>query len=179
MSRVGKKAIDVPDNVKIDINGNVISVEGPKGMLKHTIPGDLKISLKEKKLIVERSSFKKEDLSLHGLTRALISNFIKGVTEGYTKELEIRGMGFKAKVEGNTLEIVLGFSHPVRYAIPEGVTVKATKPTQLVVTGIDKVKIGEVAAEIRGYFKPEPYKGKGIRYVGEYVKHKAGKTVVK
>lgn len=179
MSRVGKKPIDVPNNVKIDIRANGISVEGPKGKLEHAIPGSLKVSLNGNKLIVERASSAKEEASLHGLTRTILFNLIRGVTEGYTKELEIKGVGFKAQVQGNMLQISLGFSHPVQYAIPEGITVKTAKPTQVTITGIDKVKVGEVAAEIRDYFKPEPYKGKGIRYVGEYVKHKAGKTVVK
>ena len=179
MSRVGKKPIDIPNNVKIDIKGSNITVEGPKGKLEYTIPGGLSASLKENKLIIGRSSLSKKELSLHGLARSIISNFIKGVTDGYTKELEIRGIGFKAEVQGNILQINLGFSHAVRYAIPEGITIKTAKPTELSITGIDKIKVGEVAAEIRDYFKPEPYKGKGIRYVGEYVRHKAGKTIVK
>ena len=179
MSRVGKKPIDIPNNVKIGIKGSNITVEGPKGKLEHTIPGGLSAGFKENKLTIERSSTLKKELSLHGLTRSIIANFIKGVTDGYTKELEIKGVGFKAEVRGNILQINLGFSHVVQYPIPGGITVKTTKPTELTVTGIDKVKVGEVAAEIRDYFKPEPYKGKGIRYVGEYVRHKAGKTVVK
>ena len=179
MSRIGKKPIDVPNNVKIDIRGSNITVEGPKGKLEYTIPEGLSVSLKENKLIVGRSSSLKRELSLHGLARSIISNFIKGVTDGYTRELEIRGIGFKAEVQGNILQINLGFSHAVRYAIPEGITIKTAKPTELSVTGIDKIKVGEVAAEIRDYFKPEPYKGKGIRYVGEYVRHKAGKTIAK
>lgn len=179
MSRVGKKPIDIPDKVKVAIEGNKVFVEGPKGKLEHKIPGNLKASVKDNKLIVNRSSSTKEALSLHGLTRTILSNLIKGVTEGYTKSLEIKGVGFKAQAQGNTLQITLGFSHPVRYPIPEGITVNTPKPTQIVVTGIDKVKVGEVTAEIRDYFKPEPYTGKGIRYVGEYVRHKAGKTVIK
>ncbi|UCD55189.1 MAG: 50S ribosomal protein L6 [Candidatus Omnitrophota bacterium] len=179
MSRVGKKPIDIPNNVKVDIKGNNITVEGPKGKLEYTVPGGLSVSLKENKLIVGRSSSLKKELSLHGLTRSIISNLIKGVTDGYAKELEIKGVGFKAAVQGNILQINVGFSHAVRYAIPEGITIKTAKPTKISITGIDKVKVGETAAEIRDYFKPEPYKGKGIRYLGEYVRHKAGKTVVK
>jgi len=179
MSRVGKKPIDIPSGVKIQIKGSSITVEGPKGKLEYALPQGLSASLKENKLAVENPSSAKEKLSLHGLARSIIANFVKGVTDGYTKELEIRGVGFKSEVRGNILQINLGFSHVVQYPIPEGVTVKTVKPTHLVVTGIDKVKVGEVAAEIRDYFKPEPYKGKGIRYVGEYVRHKAGKTVAK
>ena len=180
MSRVGKKPIDIPKNVKIAVEASKVSVEGPKGKLEHKIAGKLKASVKDNKFVLERSSDLKEDMSLHGLTRTIVSNLIKGVTEGYTKQLEIKGVGFKAQVQGNNaLQIALGFSHPVKYTVPEGITVTTPKPTQIVVTGIDKVKVGEVAAEIRDYFKPEPYTGKGIRYVGEYVRHKAGKTVIK
>jgi len=180
MSRIGKKPIDIPGNVKVEIKDGIISVEGPKGRLEYRVSGGIKASLKDNKFFVERASDEKKERSLHGLTRALVSNFIKGVTEGYKKELEIKGVGFKAEVQGkDRLQMVLGFSHPVLYAIPEGITVTAPKPTTIVVSGIDKVKVGEAAAEIREYFRPEPFTGKGIRYVGEYVRHKAGKTVVK
>ncbi len=180
MSRIGKKPIVVPGNVKIEIKAGLISVEGPKGRLEHHLAGGIKVSLKDGRLSVERSSDEKKERSLHGLTRAIISNLITGVTEGYKKELEIKGVGFKAAVQGkDKLQITLGFSHPVLYPIPEGITVTAPKPTIIIVTGIDKVKVGEVASEIREYFKPEPFTGKGIRYAGEYVRHKAGKTVVK
>lgn len=179
MSRVGKKPIDIPKNVKAKITDGVIYIEGPKGKLEHKIPAPLKASSKDGKIIIERSAETIEALSLHGLTRAVIYNLIIGVTEGYVKQLEIKGVGFKAQAEGNTLQITLGFSHPIRYPVPEGITVTTPKPAQLVVSGIDKVKVGEVAAEIRNFFKPEPYTGKGIRYAGEYVRHKAGKTVVK
>jgi len=178
MSRVGKKPIDIPAGVKVTIDNSNISVEGPKGKLEHRIPNGLKVSEKDKKIVVEITS--PEQGALQGLTRSIIANLIKGVTEGYVKQLEIRGVGFKAQVQGaKTLEVLLGFSHPVRYPIPEGITITAPKPTQIVVAGIDKVKVGQVAAEIRGYFKAEPYTGKGIRYVGEYVRHKAGKKVAK
>jgi len=178
MSRVGKKPVDIPAGVKVTINKSDIAVEGPKGKLEHRIPQAVKVSVRDKKIVLEIAS--PEHGALQGLTRSIIANLIKGVTEGYVKQLEIKGVGFKAQVQGNkTLEILLGFSHPVRHPIPEGITITAPKPTQIVVTGIDKVKVGEVAAEIRGYFKAEPYTGKGIRYVGEYVRHKAGKTVAK
>lgn len=179
MSRIGKKLIVIPENVKVGIKGDHISVEGPKGKLERKIPGQIKVSAKNNQLIVENSSPLKQDVALHGLTRAILANLVKGVTEGYKKELEIRGVGFKAQSNGKEIEITLGFSHQVVYPVPEGITVATPKPTQIVVTGNDKVKVGEIAAEIRGYFKAEPYTGKGIRYVGEYVRHKAGKAVAK
>jgi large subunit ribosomal protein L6 len=179
MSRIGKKPVDIPGNVKAEIKENTLRIEGPKGKLEHRIPDALKATMKENRIVIERPGSEKSDLSLHGLTRAIIANLVKGVTEGYTKELEIRGVGFKAQVKGSALEMLLGFSHPVSYAIPEGITITTPKPTRIVVTGIDRVKVGEIAAEIRDFYKPEPYTGKGVRYVGEYVRHKAGKTVVK
>lgn len=179
MSRIGKKPIGIPANVKVDVKDGIVRVEGPKGKLEYKIPARIKVSLDNNRVVVERSFKTKQDLSLHGLVRAIIANFIKGVTEGYVKEMEIRGVGFKAQAKGDTLEVALGFSHPITHKVPEGITVSTPKPTQIVVSGIDKVKVGEVAAEIRNYFKPEPYTGKGIRYLGEYVRHKAGKTVVK
>jgi large subunit ribosomal protein L6 len=179
MSRIGKKPVDIPANVKVAVTGDIIRVEGPKGKLEHRVPHPIKLTVKDNRVIAERPSSEKIDISLHGLTRAIVANLMKGVTEGYTKELEIRGVGFKAAVKGSMLEIALGFSHPVSYPIPEGITITVTKATQIAVSGIDKVKVGEVAAEIRDYFKPEPYTGKGIRYAGEYVRHKAGKTVIK
>lgn len=179
MSRIGKKPIDIPGGVKVEIKESTVFVEGPKGALEYRIRRPIEVTVAENKVIVKRGSDEKKEQALHGMTRSLIANMIKGVTEGYAKELEIKGVGFKAKVEGSMLEINLGFSHPIKYRIAEGITVKAPRPTQLVVSGIDKVKVGETAAEIRDYFKPEPYTDKGIRYAGEYVRHKAGKTVVK
>ena len=179
MSRIGKKPIAASANVKIEVKDNLVTVTGPKGTLEHRLPRGVKVSVKEKEIIVERASSTKENIALHGLTRAILTNLIKGVTEGYKKELEIKGVGFKAQVQGNALQITLSFSHPVKYSVPEGITVTTPKPTQIVVSGMDKVKVGEVAAEIRDFYKPEPYTGKGIRYVGEYVRHKAGKTVTK
>ena len=179
MSRVGKKPVNVPGSVKVKIEGDTVFVEGPKGKLGHKIPAGLKVSLKNNKLLVEKIISIDERMPVHGLTRSILSNLVKGVTEGYTKNLEIRGVGFKAQAQGNTLQMTLGFSHPIKYAVQEGVTVTTPKPVQVIVTGADKVKVGEVAAEIRDYFRAEPYTGKGIRYVGEYVRHKAGKTIVK
>jgi len=179
MSRIGKKAIQLPSGVKVDIKDNLVSVEGPKGKLEYKIPGKLKATKRDNTIVIERGTPAKEEMPLHGLARTMVFNILKGVTEGYSKNLEIKGVGFKAQVQGKELVMTLGFSHPVKYAIPEGVTVTATKPTQLVVAGSDKVKVGAAAAEIREFFKPEPYTGKGIRYVGEYVRHKAGKKVTK
>ena len=177
MSRVGKKPINIPNNVKVSVGKGVITVESEKGKLEYKIPHPIKVKVKGNEVIVSRSSDSQKDMSLHGLVRTLISNMIKGVTEGYKKELEIKGVGYKAQAKESTLTISLGFSHPVEYPIPEGITIETPKPTIIVVKGIDKVKVGEVAAELRDFYKPEPYKGKGVRYAGEYVRHKAGKTV--
>lgn len=179
MSRVGKKPIEIPSGIKVTIEGNTVSVEGPKGKLEYVVPVGIKVHTKDGKVIVERPDATKEWSALHGLTRTIIANLITGVKDGYKKQLEIKGVGFKAQVQGSVLVITLGFSHLVRYPIPEGITVATAKPTELAISGIDKVKVGEVAAEIRDFFKPEPYTGKGIMYVGEHVRRKAGKTVVK
>lgn len=176
MSRIGKKSITVPKDVKIEINDSIILVEGPKGKLTRTLSKRINIQIKDELLFVKRMSDTKLDKSLHGLTRALILNMIKGVTEGYTKELEIVGVGFRAQVQTNNLNMQLGFSHPVNFAIPEGIKIETPKQTQIVVRGIDKEMVGKVASEIRRIYPPEPYKGKGIRYVGEFVKKKVGKA---
>ncbi len=179
MSRVGKKPVSIPKNVKVDVKDRVVYVEGPKGKLEHKVPAGIEVSVKEEKVFIENPGDVKMYDPLHGLTRTVIFNLIKGVVEGYSKELEIRGVGFKAQAQGDTLQITLGFSHPVSYKVSEGVTLATPKPTIIKISGIDKVKVGEVASEIRGFFKAEPYTGKGIRYIGEHVRHKAGKTVVK
>lgn len=177
MSRIGKKPIGIPKNVKVGINANIISVEGPKGKLAYEMHPDMKAEVKEEQFIVSRNSDDKSAMSLHGLTRTLVNNMIIGVTSGFQKELEIVGVGFRAQVSGKKLVMQLGFSHPVEFHIPEGIVIETPKPTQIVVKGIDKQKVGEVAAEIRAFYPPEPYKGKGIRYVGEYVRKKVGKAV--
>ncbi|MBL7071273.1 MAG: 50S ribosomal protein L6 [Candidatus Omnitrophica bacterium] len=177
MSRVGKKPITIPGGIKISLDKGIIAIEGKQGKLDYKIPDPIKVEVKDNQVIVTTPDDQKRNMSLHGLVRTLISNMIKGVSEGYKKELEIRGVGYKAQIDGAMLKISLGFSHPVEYQIPEGITVEAPKPTILHIKGIDKVKVGAVAAEIRDYCKPEPYKGKGVRYMGEYVRHKAGKTV--
>ena len=177
MSRLGKKPIAIPNNVKVAVEKNVVRVEGPKGKLEHNVPSPITVKVEDNAVKVECPTAAKIDMSLHGLTRTIINNMIKGVMDGYQKELEIRGVGYKAQVAGKNLNITLGFSHPIDYPIPEGITIEMPKPTQVLIKGIDKVKVGKVAAELRSYYKPEPYKGKGIRYVNEFVKHKAGKTV--
>ena len=178
MSRVGKKPILILDKVNVSVDENVISVEGPKGKLEWTVHHRMKVEVIDKEVVVKRPSNLKLDKSLHGLTRSLIQNMVIGVTSGYTKELEIQGVGLRAQVQGKKLNLQLGFSHPINYEIPQGINIETPKPTEIIVTGIDKQLVGEVAAEIRHYYKPEPYKGKGIRYKGEYVRRKAGKTVV-
>jgi len=180
MSLIGKRPIPITDKVKITVKEQNISVEGPKGRLEWVLPEDIKIDIKDNAIFVIGSGKNNKDKKLssrHGLARAYINNMVKGVTEGYIKELEIQGVGYRAQVQGNVLNLQLGFSHPIDYRIPDGITIKTPKPNQIIVEGIDKAKVGEVAAEIRGFFEPEPYKGKGIRYVGEYVRKKAGKAV--
>lgn len=177
MSRIGKQPIEIPAGVKAAIDKEVIKVEGPKGKLDFSIPYGIKAELKKNQLIVTRISDIKEHRMKHGLVRALINNMVIGVTEGFSKELEIQGVGFKAQLSGKRLVLNLGFSHPIEYDIPDGITIETPKPTQIILKGIDKQLVGHVAAEIRASHKPEPYKGKGIRYVGEYVRKKAGKTV--
>ncbi|MBU4343588.1 MAG: 50S ribosomal protein L6 [Candidatus Omnitrophica bacterium] len=177
MSRIGKRPIQVPDKVKIKIEAGKVFVEGPKGKLDWIFPTQVEIKVEEKKLTVKRPKEDKVSYSMHGLARAHIQNMIKGVNEGYVKNLELQGVGYRAQAAGKALNLQLGFSHPVSYPIPEGISVKTPKQNQIVVEGIDKAKVGEVAAEIRDFLKPEPYKGKGIRYVGEYVRKKAGKAV--
>lgn len=176
MSRIGKKAVLIPKEVKIEINDGRISVSGPKGSLSRKLSDRIKIETKDDKLFVTRVADTKIDRSFHGLYRALILNMVKGVTEGYEKALEIQGVGFKAQVQGNNLNMQLGFSHPVNMNIPEGIKLETPKPTQIVVRGIDKELVGKIASEIRAVYPPEPYKGKGIRYAGEYVKKKVGKS---
>lgn len=176
MSRIGKKIIIVPKEVKVTLESNIISVVGPKGKLNLALSPRITLEMKDDQIAVKRSTDIKTDKSLHGLFRALIVNMIKGVTEGYKKELEIIGVGFKAQVVGSNLNMNLGFSHPVNMAIPEGIKIEAPKPTQLVITGMDKALVGKISTEIRSIYPPEPYKGKGIRFVGEHVKKKVGKA---
>jgi len=177
MSRIGKRAIKIPDKVKVKIDSSNVLVEGPKGKLSWTLPQQVTAKVAESEIVVKRSGDDKVSSSMHGLTRAYINNMVKGVSVGYIKTLELRGVGYRAQAQAKAINLQLGFSHPVLYQIPEGITVKTPKPNQIIVEGIDRAKVGEVAAEIRDYLKPEPYKGKGIRYTGEYVRKKAGKAV--
>jgi len=176
MSRIGRKPIAIPKEAKVDCKEKVVTVQGPKGTLNLTLPGQIEIEIKDNQVFVKRNNDTKIDKALQGLHRALISNMIIGVIEGYIKELEIQGVGFRAQVQGAILNLQLGFSHPVNFPIPAGIKIETPKQTQVVITGIDKEKVGQIASEIRAVFPPEPYKGKGVRYKGEYVKKKVGKA---
>ncbi len=178
MSRVGKKPILIPQGVHVNIkDSNIINVEGPKGKLSHILPEAIAFKIENSNIILDMKSDPDSSRAIYGLTRTLINNLIIGVTQGFSKELEIQGVGFKAQSQGKKLSLALGFSHPVEYDIPEGIIIETPKPNQIIVKGIDKVKVGEISSKIRSFFRPEPYKGKGIRYAGEYVRKKAGKTV--
>ncbi len=178
MSRIGRLPITVPSGVEITLNGRQVNVKGPKGSLDHTIAEPLTIAKNEAgEVQVSRPNDERENRSLHGLTRTLVSNMVIGVTEGYAKKLEIVGVGYRVLAKGPTqLEFALGYSHPVVINAPEGVTFTVEAPTRLTVSGIDKQLVGETAANIRKLRKPEPYKGKGVRYAGELVRRKAGKA---
>jgi large subunit ribosomal protein L6 len=176
MSRVGKQPIVVPKDVEIKIDGSVVSVKGPKGRLEREMHPSMTIKMDGGEVTVERPTNLGFHRGLHGTTRVLIANMVKGVTEGFTKDLEIHGIGYRAAVEGKKLTLNLSMSHPAVYEAPEGITIEVPEPTRIKVHGIDKEQVGQVAAEIRSIDPPEPYKGKGIRYVGEYVRRKAGKA---
>ena len=175
MSRIGKQPISITDGVQVKQQGNLITVKGPKGELAHTVPSGIQVSLDEKAISVTRESDQRQHRALHGLTRTLVSNMVTGVSRGFSKELEIVGVGYRAEADKEALTLNLGYSHPVRYPIPEGITISVDRNVMIKVEGIDKQKVGQVAAEIRAFRRPEPYKGKGIRYVGEHVRKKMGK----
>lgn len=177
MSRVGKKPILIPDGVKAEIKQGELFIEGQKGNLSHRFHPCLKIEIKEKEIIVTCQSESNFDRSLHGSTRSIIDNMVKGTTQGFSKDLEIIGVGLRAQLQNNILILRLGFSHTIDLPVPAGISIELPKPTQIKVSGIDKYKVGEVAAKIRSFYPPEPYKGKGIRYSDEYVRRKVGKTV--
>jgi large subunit ribosomal protein L6 len=176
MSRIGKKPISFSKNVKISQSADVVKVEGPKGTLSSKLPEGITIAIGEGSLAVERKSDEIIARSYHGLTRALIENMVKGVSTGFEKKLEISGVGYRAELADKSLKFILGFSSPVQYDIPKGIDVKVDKQVNITVSGIDKELVGRVASEIRALRKPEPYKGKGIKYVDEYIKRKAGKS---
>ena len=179
MSRIGKKPIDIPNGVEIKIeNNNHVVVKGPKGQLENDFNPDLSIKIEDNQVKIERPNDSAFMRAIHGTTRALLANMVKGVTEGFTVELEIVGIGYRAAMKGKSLELQLGYSHPIVYEPPEGVQI-AVEGNIIKVSGIDKQKVGQVAAEIRNFRKPDPYKGKGIRYKGEVLKLKAGKSVGK
>ena len=179
MSRIGKKPIEIPSGVEVTYKNGVITVKGPKGTLTFTPHPDMVVKIGEKEITVERPSDRKFHKALHGTTRQIIANMVKGVSAGFFKELEIIGTGYRAKVEGNVLSLQLGFANPLRFPIPPDVKIETDGPNKLRISGIDKQRVGEIAAQIRKLRPPEPYKGKGIRYVGEYVRRKAGKAGVK
>ena len=179
MSRVGRMPIDIPAGVTATLDGQVITVKGPKGELTRTLHPDMKVTVQDNVITVERPNDEKNNRALHGLTRALIANMVKGVTEGFKKELEIVGVGYRAQMKGKKLALTLGFSHPLELDAPEGITIECPSATQIVISGINNEHVGEFAAKIRGYRLPEPYKGIGIRYVGEHVRRKAGKAGTK
>ena len=177
MSRIGKAPITVPGGVDVAIDGDSVTVKGPKGTLSRVVPGAITVRKEEATLLVERPDDERQNRSLHGLTRTLVNNMVVGVTAGFTKELEIIGVGYRAEAQAPTrLRLALGFSHPVIVEAPEGITFEVPTPTRVIVRGIDKETVGQVAANIRSIRKPEPYKGKGVRYLGEKVLRKAGKT---
>jgi large subunit ribosomal protein L6 len=176
MSRVGRKVIPVPSGVKVSIGETAIEVQGPKGKLSSPVPPGIKFVLTGAELSCQRANDERQQRAFHGLARALAQNAIKGVTEGFSKDLDIVGVGYKAAVEGSKVVFALGYSHPVEYKIPEGIKIAVDKQTRVTVSGIDRQKVGQVAAEIHDLRKPDPYKQKGIRYVGEVLKKKAGKA---
>lgn len=177
MSRIGKTPVPVPPKVKVDIKGRKVLVEGPKGKLDFELPLRTTVALQNNQLIVSRQGDDAEAKSLHGLSRAILNNMVKGVTDGYMKKLEIQGVGFKAAVQGKNVNLSLGYSHPIVYPIPDQIKVTVEENTKLTIEGPSKQVVGQVAAEIRSYYPPEPYKGKGVRYSDEKVIRKEGKTV--
>src|SRR4051812_49286629 len=178
MSRIGNKAVEIPDKVKVNIgNDGAVAVEGPKGKLSWKLPRDITAKIDNNKVTLARSAETRSLKALHGLSRSLVNNMVEGVSKGFTKDLEIEGVGFKAAVQGENLNLSLGFSHPILFPIPKDIKITVTDNTKISIAGIDKKPVGQVAADIRGYYPPEPYKGKGVRYAGEQIRRKEGKTV--
>ncbi len=175
MSRIGRRIITLPEGVTVDVAPGRVTVTGPKGTLEQDISPDMTVEVGDGQITVSRPTDRPNHRALHGLTRSLVANMVEGVSAGYVKELEIQGVGYRAQAQGKNLELALGYSHPVKYDAPEGIEFEVPQPTQIIVRGIDKQKVGQVAAEIRKLRPPEPYKGKGIRYAGEHVARKVGK----
>ena len=178
MSRIGKKTIQIPDKVKVQVdNSGAVAVEGPKGKLSWNLPREISAKVENNHVALARSGEARNLKALHGLSRALVNNMVEGVSKGFSKDLEIEGVGFKAAVQGSNLNLSLGFSHPILFPIPKEIKVTVTDQTKISIVGIDKKLVGQVAADIRRFYPPEPYKGKGVRYAGEQVRRKEGKTV--
>lgn len=175
MSRIGKRPIPIPQGVEVKIDGALVEVRGPKGTLSHEVPPEIEVGVSDGQIWVRRKDESRRAKALHGLNRTLIANMVEGVTKGFEKKLEIVGVGYRAALEGKALKLTLGYSHPVIYPTPEGIEISVDNPTSITVRGIDKQRVGQVAAEIRALRPPEPYKGKGIRYAGEEIRRKAGK----
>lgn len=175
MSRVGRKPILIPKGVTVAVEGETVRVEGPKGKLSRMVHAGLTVSLQDSRLLVQRSSDHRTVRALHGLTRALLANMVQGVTEGFEKKLEIVGIGYRAQLQGRTLQLTLGYSHPVIFPLPEGIQAEVDKQTFVTIRGADKELVGQTAAKLRALRKPDPYKGKGVRYVGEMIRRKVGK----
>jgi large subunit ribosomal protein L6 len=175
MSRIGRQPIKVPEGVTVDVGPGRVSVNGPKGELRQAVSPEMNVSLEEGTLTVARPTDRAPHRALHGLTRSLIANMVEGVTDGFSKQLEIQGVGYRARLQGKALELSVGYSHTVSMPAPDGIEFEVPQPTQIIIRGIDKQLVGETAAQIRRVRPPEPYKGKGIRYVGEHVRRKVGK----
>jgi len=175
MSRIGRKPIPVPSGVTVTVEPELVTVKGPKGELSERVSRDIEVKQEGEEILVARPTDRGEHRALHGLTRSLIANMVEGVTDGFQKSLEIQGVGYRAQLKGKNLELALGYSHPVSIDAPEGIEFEVPQPTKIIVRGISKQAVGEIAANIRKQRKPEPYKGKGIRYEGEYVARKVGK----
>lgn len=178
MSRIGNKVVEIPDKVKVSVgNDGAVAVEGPKGKLNWQLPREISAKVEDNKVTVARAAETRSVKALHGLARSLVNNMVQGVSSGFTKNLEIEGVGFKANVQGQILNLALGFSHPIVFPIPKDIKIVVTDNTKIAIAGIDKKVVGQVAADIRRYYPPEPYKGKGVRYAGEVIRRKEGKTV--
>ena len=176
MSRIGRAPITIPDGVTVDITGQTVTVKGPKGQLTHTVVEPIRIAEQDGQIVVTRPTDRGPHRALHGLSRSLVANLVTGVSEGFERRLEIQGVGYRAQMKGQALELAVGFSHPVTIDPPDGIQFEVPAPTQVVVRGIDKQLVGEIAAQVRGTRPPEPYKGKGVRYAGEAVRRKVGKS---